>query len=496
MNNDKNYYQAANESTSPEALFELNEVETPTFPIATLGVLAGPAEAIVEHIQVPGGMAGMSLLTAAALVAQAHVDVEIDGRRFPCSLFGMTVAESGDRKSQTDSIAMRAHRDWEEQASRERGRRLQAEKTAKAYWHSQVEDLKSSATDAQQLQDNIQLLGPEPRLTLEPTLTVSAPTFEGLLKAYRNGIPYKGLFSDEGGTFFGGYAMRQEGAKATIAGLSKLWDGAPIQKTNAAEGESYALWGRRLSAHLMVQPVIARGVLGSELLNEQGFLPRFLLTWPKSLKGERFYRGTNPSEDPRLHVYWSRMTDLLSRPVLITEEGQLELRVLTLDKEARQAWIAAYNAIERELGAHGELVDIAAYGSKAAEIAARIAGVLAFTENPECTEIALRHVECGVAVIRHSLDTLMAVRARTRVNPQLLEAEQLRNWLLERTKDYPQGVITKTEVAWYFRPKLSAKVLDERMSLLAAKGWLRPIPGGAEYGGKTVKQAWQVRQAA
>lgn len=479
--------------TNLEPIFDMSEVAMPEFPADALGVLAAPAHALVEHVQVPNGMAGMALLTAAALVAQAHVDVEIDGRRFPCSLFGMTIAESGDRKSQTDVMAMREHRLWEEQANAEWKRSTELETLARDVWDAQVKRLKSKGGDPMSIMEELERLGPRPMLSPEPTLTVASPTFEGLIQAYRHGIPYKGLFSDEAGSFFGGYSMRQEGVKATIAGLSKLWDGAHIQKTNAAEGQAFSLWGRRLSAHLMLQPILANEVMGSPLLNEQGFLPRFLFTWPRSLKGSRLYRGSDPTQDSRMTGYWALMRERLNMPVTTGENGELELRTLKLDDDARQAWIEAYNSIERELGAHKELTEVAAFGSKSAEVAARVAAVLAFIENPSATLIGVRHVSGGIAVVRHSLETLLAIRNRARADAELVEVEKLRCWLVERLRDRGDAIITKTEVAWHYRPKVAGKLLGERLNALAAKGWLKMLPGGAQFNGKLVRQAWRVQ---
>ena len=36
---------------------------------------------------------------------------------------------------------------------------------------------------------------------------------------------------------FGGHANKPENMLKSVAGLSKLWDGAPITRTRAAEGE-------------------------------------------------------------------------------------------------------------------------------------------------------------------------------------------------------------------------------------------------------------------
>jgi hypothetical protein len=58
------------------------------YPLDALGhVLGKAAKAIAEHVQVPDAMAGQSVLAAAALAAQPHINVKIDGRIRPVSLF-------------------------------------------------------------------------------------------------------------------------------------------------------------------------------------------------------------------------------------------------------------------------------------------------------------------------------------------------------------------------------------------------------------------------
>ena len=62
------------------------------------------------------------------------------------------------------------------------------------------------------------------------------PTFEGLVKLYGIGRPALGLFSDEAGGFIGGHAMNSDNRLKTMAGLSRLWNGEPIDRTRAGDG--------------------------------------------------------------------------------------------------------------------------------------------------------------------------------------------------------------------------------------------------------------------
>src|SRR5690606_12334114 len=80
------------------------------YPLSALGeVLGGAAQAIVDIVQVPAAMAAQSVLAAAAMAAQPHANVLRAGQPIPLSLYLLTIAESGDRKTTADRLALRAH---------------------------------------------------------------------------------------------------------------------------------------------------------------------------------------------------------------------------------------------------------------------------------------------------------------------------------------------------------------------------------------------------
>ena len=83
--------------------------------------------------------------------------------------------------------------------------------------------------------------------------------------------------------------MNQENQLKTAAGLSKLWDGAPISRTRGGDG-NILIYGWRLSIHLMIQPAVSHLLFGNPLFLEQGLLSRFLVTWPESNIGKHRYK--------------------------------------------------------------------------------------------------------------------------------------------------------------------------------------------------------------
>ena len=87
----------------------IEDADTP-YPLAALGkVLGAAAQAIVEVVQVPAALAAQSVLAAAAMAAQPHANALRAGQPIPLSLFALTIAESGDRKTAADRLALRAH---------------------------------------------------------------------------------------------------------------------------------------------------------------------------------------------------------------------------------------------------------------------------------------------------------------------------------------------------------------------------------------------------
>jgi putative DNA primase/helicase len=96
----------------PQPLFkDLPEPEP--FPMDALCRFSGAAMAMQRVIKAPDAICGQSILAGLALVAQAHADISIDGRRRPISCFFATVGETGERKSAVDDVATWPHSKYE-----------------------------------------------------------------------------------------------------------------------------------------------------------------------------------------------------------------------------------------------------------------------------------------------------------------------------------------------------------------------------------------------
>lgn len=401
------------------------------YPLQALGdLLGGAAAAIIESVQVPDALAGQAVLAAAAMAAQPHANVQRAGQLIPLSLFALTIAESGDRKSAADRLALHAH--YEHQHTLLGAHKAEYKEYRNyrdAYQKARTAILDSAKGDPETVAIELGKLL-EPIEPPSPFILAEEPTLEGLQKSLLRGHASQGLFSDEGGQFFGGYASRPENMLKSVAGLSKLWDGSPITRIRAAEGESASRSGCRLSAHLMIQPIVAQNVLGNPLLQGQGFLARFLIAWPQSLAGSRFYRDVDPMRDVRLGRYWQRMAHLLALEPPQNEQGELAPPALPMGPQSLAAWVAQHDAIEAELGKWGELFEIKPAAAKGGENLLRIAGVLAVVEN--AGTITLPIIERAGMLVRWHLDEAMRLTNPTKVEPHLFKAQSLLDWLLNK----------------------------------------------------------------
>lgn len=415
----------------PEPLPLLPDMEAAApYPLDALGeLLGGAAAAIVEACQVPGALAAQSVLAAAAMAAQPHGNAQRDGQPIPLSLFALTVAESGDRKSAADRLALCAHHERQSALLDGYGaEQKQYRDHRDAYQCARSVILEKAKGDPETAAGELGKLK-EPTAPPSPFILAEEPTLEGLQKSLLRGYPSQGVFSDEGGQFFGGYASRPENMLKSVAGLSKLWDGAPIIRTRAAEGESASRSGCRLSAHLMIQPIVASEVLSNPLMQGQGFLARFLIAWPQSLAGTRLYRDADPNRDLRLRCYWERMAQLLALAPPTNEQGDLEPNALVMDPDAKAVWVKAHDAIEMSLGRDGNLQEIKPTAAKGGESILRIAGVLAIVEKVE--DLSKPIIERAATLVNWYLGEALRLTNPVSADPQLLKAQQLLEWLIK-----------------------------------------------------------------
>ena len=443
------------------------------FPIDALGELLSPvARALIDVIQAPPAMCGQSVLAAAALAVQPFANVSVDGRQYPLSLYCLSVGDSGERKTAVDNIVLSPHRMWEKQMFETFHVQKSEYEAEKQQW-----DLDKKEGDT----------GPEPSPPLNPTMIAEEPTYEGLIKLFENGQPSIGIFSDEGGRLLGGYSMRPDDQLKTAAGLSSLWQGNAISRVRV-DG-AIKLYGKRLSAHLMVQGSVASAFLDNTILKGQGLPTRFLLVWPTSTIGTRVYRPVDLTSDPRVKNYFRKIRDVLtaSKALFGSANDELDFRSIYLSPEAKNAWVNFHDEGEAQMGPNGALETVRGFASKAPEHAMRIAGVLTMVDDINSGTIRIDQMMAAIELTHYYRNEWIRLNDYYAADPDIILAEKLLEW----SQQY--HFVHLQQIYQYGPNSIRDKKTAIRVcGILEKHGFFKCLPGGMIIERIKRKIVWRV----
>ncbi len=414
--------EAWGSTLAPEPRPLLPDLRAPEpYPLEALPpLMRDAAQAIAEHVQAPLALAGQCVIGAGVYLAQTRVNAPHIHRQsgMPCSMFLLTLADSGDRKSECRRLAFKTADEAEEKARTE---------------HRQAcADITSMAAGLKGKQ--LEQFNAEHPLPFDPRTQYTDATFERIAGDMIRGSSAASWDTDEGGQVLGGASLKADTRAATLGGLVKAFDTGAFERTRShgnAEGSGFA-YNRRLSVHLLAQAVTVAAALDDPLLRGQGFLPRFLFASPASLAGTRFLTADQMSRkayaDPRLQRYWARCEAISATPQAIDPQtGEVSPLVLELDAEAAADWLEFYNEVEREQSALGEFGNLRPFAGRAGELVRRLAAVFACFEGQQ-------HIdgEClrrAAVLVRHSLNEWARYTDTDAANPKLKQAADLLKWL-------------------------------------------------------------------
>lgn len=479
---------------SPEALIR----EIPlgqSYPIEALGALRGAVEAVHDKTQAPIAIAAQSALSVASLAVQALANVETLAGNAPTSLFCLTIAVSGERKSSCDKLLLAGLRTHEHQAGLDYrinkanyGREMRLRNAKENRMIKDAAGADSKATKANAELKTLSRLSNPP---VNPIRTTTDPTFEGLIKLFVESHPSLGLLTDEGGGFIGGHAMNSENRLKTLAGFSSLWDGSPINRTRAGDG-AFTLFGRRLTVHMMAQPVVVYPLLSDPMASGQGFLARFLICEPESNIGYRTRVGYDLQSDAILLEFEAKLGEILTKKLFHNagKENELNPPILSLSSDAKDLLLRYYNSTEKSQLPAGEYALVRPYASKSVEQAARIAGVLALWENPQVKSVSAEQMANGITLAQYYLSEAVRLADTANISETTRQAEMLRKWLLDTWQGefvLPGDVVQRGPNS--LREAVKAKSM---LLILEKTGWIVKMPDGTVIEGKARKLSYRV----
>lgn len=450
---------------------------------------------VSNGLNVPVSMAGNSMLGALDLLTQAIANVKT--RRFsstPLSLYLMSIAESGDGKSETENVFMKPIEQYERERQKEFQEAYRDYMADRAAYDRELDMLKKKKLARGEYGEALkELMRNEPKPPSNYLFTIADPNIEGLYKFLADGKPLVGLFTDEGARLFGGTAFSQENAQKTVGALTAVWSGKALDKMRYGDGTT-KLFDRRVCSNIMMQPVIAEKLFADALLSGQGYLCRQLITWPAPMM--KSSSQVSVEDLPSLKIYYAACDSLLAVPLKRdSETGGIIFDELVLSNEAHAEYDRFFDYIEAERQKEDGYAPVNGYAKRTAEQALRIAGVLTLAHNPACRVISIEYMVAGIKLSEWYLDEVLRITLDDMASPEILRAEKLLKWFVERGIE----LTSVRQVQCYGPGGLrEKKAVEATLKTLEEHAWIVPVAGSADvwFGDKgttKARKAWQVR---
>jgi Protein of unknown function (DUF3987) len=447
------------------------EPENETFPWQVLPeTIRGAVIEICKNDKLAVPIAAQAVLSAVSLACQDLIMVDRGiGDISVCSLFMLTVTDTGARKSKADGVVTSSieaydrtqRREYAQQIKlheyqrKERQRQIrELEKDSRA-WRKQVRTLEVSgkadndpslkiakgrlAEIEQELADLNQqdFNHREPRL--RRVFYSKIPIRELELNLAEN-WPAAGLFSDEAA------GILNARGEADMASLDKLWDGKAIDVVGRTARETVLVEDPRLTISLMVQPIVFDRFLvrKGELAKGIGFMSRVLLSRPNTPYGKRKINTSDPRLTDWIKLFNDRIKALLAYAHSDMDYRDQKRKTLYFAPAAQQAWERDFNEMEDALADGGKLVYEREFVNRYSEHVARLAALFYFFENGKLT---------GSIESEGGNEGALAIS-----EPTVTAAMRIVEWYLEEYKRVFNPEVTMREMASYVLKRLKGRL--------------------------------------
>jgi putative DNA primase/helicase len=428
------------------------------YPIDALPMtIRAAVEEVAAFVKAPLPLIAASALSALSLAIQAHSDAKRAERLHgPSSLYLLTIADSGERKSTCDGFFTKAIQEYQEAQTEAAKPVLSKHMAELEAWEAEClgikEKIRSLAKNGQPTVERREALrelhNRRPKPLRIPRLLYSDVTPEALAFGLATHWPSGGVVSSEAGIVFGAHGMNKESIMRNLSLLNLLWDGNSVTIDRRSK-ESFTLSGARMTVALQVQEPTLREFIeksGSQARGS-GFLSRFLVAWPESTQGSRPFTEA-PENWSHLAEFNRRIAAILARPVHMDEGGALLPVQSTLTPEAKAVWRAYHDNVETQLSSGGKLHDVRDVASKSADNVARLAVLFHCFEHGEGEPVSVELLTMASRLGAWHLNESRRFFSELNAPPELLNAARLDRWLLaycrrENAQSVPIGSVQR-----------------------------------------------------
>ena len=448
------------------------------FPIDALpSVMKNAVTEAVNFNQCPIPIAVSVALGSLSAAAQAHYDVSRDENQVsPISLSLITIAESGERKTSTDKPFAKCFHEWEINQRKDYNDLSEVYKNQLKAYEIATKEVGKGESDQDALYAVLSELKP-PVKPVQKTILQDRVTIEKLISNLA-AFPVAYLNSNEAGAVLGGYAFKSENFQSTITTLNQLWDGAPL-KYDTKGGNLLLIPKPRVTVNLLLQESIYRKFSDGNdgLAFSTGGLSRFLIAQPESTIGSRPYKKA-PTGMPAIAEFNQLISQFLAKPANFEDEI-LQTKVLPLSPEAKDAWIAFHDQVEKELGEGGQFYMIRGWGAKAAEQVARVAANFQIAVCKDPVVVDLDSILRAIQVVSYYLNESLRLSTTSKSK----DTARVLNWLIKRAKKLKVIYLIRFEIQQYIHNDLrDSQKIEDALFELEKAGFIQCfIAEGRDY---------------
>lgn len=461
-----------------------HEWRLPAFPTGALpGWWRDCVEASATATQTPVDMPATLSLASVAACVQGRARVRVKGDYSePLNLYIACVMEPANRKSSVQRMMAGPIEEYERGQVERLSPEIEAAASARRMHEARLKRAEEAAAkcdtpkERRGLEEEAKQLATElatlPRSFL-PRYVADDATPEQLATLTFENSGRMAVLSAEGTIFDLVLGRYDKNGAPNMDFLLKAHSGDPVRIDRRGRTEHIA--NPAVTLGLAVQPQVLRGLgRNSEVLRGKGLLARFLYSIPRSFVGSRDVDPPGVSVAVR-DRYAAALTGLLSR--VVPKEA-----FIVLSEEARRAHLSYAAAIEKRLGAEGDLHVIQDWAGKLLGAVTRVAGLLHAAENwqtewwsePISSDTMTKAMAVGDYFIAHA----QAAFGEMGADPDTDRAKTLLRWLQKTGIERFSARDAYMSHRSLFRPP-AAETVKPALTLLRDHRIIRPEGEGA-----------------
>jgi len=415
------------------------------YPVNALPpLLRDVSQGLHEDTQIPIEMIGSTVLSATSLACQSLIEVIPPYTQEPeqCSLYFLTIAESGEGKTTIFKPIMKPFYEFSTEMKREYQQQLTEYKKHHDVWKTTKQALDSKLKKAvKNNQDSTTAkydiaahLEDEPQKPKCLNMLYEDATPKAIVLGLEE-YPYGGVLSDEGITFFNGYTKNNLGL------FNKAWGGETYVHQRP-DGEVLELKAC-LTISLMVQSGVFMDYLKKhgKIAESSGFISRFLFTNTISTLGYRTENSNYDKSTEAIEKLQAMISVLLEKQKEQFYSNSPKKKTLRLSEEAVELWKENSVKIRQRITFGNKWEHIKPIASKAGSNAIRLAAIFQYITDEKSNEITRETLDCAYSCVIWHLDQASALFYPMSDKFKFMQdVHDLLSWMkvkFEKSKNFP-----------------------------------------------------------